>query len=80
MSMPGGQTCTHIVQLTLSPKPRLLASDPRALEPRGSPSAATLLEDHAEAHGIKVKKYLFPWTASGDAIVNGRDEGYGARS
>jgi dihydrolipoamide dehydrogenase len=34
-----------------------------------------LTEDQAKAHGIKVKKGLFPWTASGRAIANGRDEG-----
>ena len=32
-------------------------------------------EDEAKAKGIKVKKGLFPWTASGRAIANGRDEG-----
>ncbi len=35
-----------------------------------------LTEDQARAQGIKVKKGLFPWTASGRAIANGRDEGY----
>ena len=30
----------------------------------------------AKAKGIKVKKGLFPWTASGRAIANGRDEGF----
>ncbi|GIX53960.1 dihydrolipoyl dehydrogenase (plasmid) [Sphaerotilus sulfidivorans] len=34
-----------------------------------------LTEDQAKAQGIKVKKSLFPWTASGRAIANGRDEG-----
>jgi len=34
-----------------------------------------LTEDEARARGIKVKKGLFPWTASGRAIANGRDEG-----
>ena len=33
-------------------------------------------EDEAKAKGIKVKKGLFPWTASGRAIANGRDEGF----
>jgi len=33
-----------------------------------------LTEDQAKAQGIKVKKGLFPWTASGRAIANGRDE------
>jgi len=35
-----------------------------------------LTEDQAKAQGIKVKKGLFPWSASGRAIANGRDEGY----
>ena len=35
-----------------------------------------LTEDQAKAQGIKVKKGLFPWTASGRAIANGRDEGF----
>ena len=34
-----------------------------------------LTEDEAKAKGIKVKKGLFPWSASGCAIANGRDEG-----
>ena len=34
-----------------------------------------LTEDQAKAQGIKVKKGLFPWVASGRAIANGRDEG-----
>ncbi len=34
-----------------------------------------LTEDQANAQGIKVKKGLFPWNASGRAIANGRDEG-----
>ena len=34
-----------------------------------------LTEDQAKAQGVKVKKGLFPWTASGRAIANGRDEG-----
>lgn len=34
-----------------------------------------LTEDQAKAQGIQVKKGLFPWTASGRAIANGRDEG-----
>jgi len=33
-----------------------------------------LTEDQAKALGIKVKKSLFPWSASGRAIANGRDE------
>jgi dihydrolipoamide dehydrogenase len=35
-----------------------------------------LTEDDAKARGIAVKKGLFPWTASGRAIANGRDEGF----
>jgi dihydrolipoamide dehydrogenase len=35
-----------------------------------------LTEDQAKAQGIKVKKGLFPWNASGRAIANGRDEGF----
>ena len=35
-----------------------------------------LTEDEAKAQGIAVKKGLFPWTASGRAIANGRDEGF----
>ena len=34
-----------------------------------------LTEGQAKAQGIKVKKGVFPWTASGRAIANGRDEG-----
>ncbi len=34
-----------------------------------------LTEDQAKAQGIPVKKGLFPWSASGRAIANGRDEG-----
>jgi dihydrolipoamide dehydrogenase len=34
-----------------------------------------LTEDQAKAQGIKVKKGLFPWSGSGRAIANGRDEG-----
>ncbi|OBS31023.1 dihydrolipoyl dehydrogenase [Tepidimonas fonticaldi] len=35
-----------------------------------------LTEDQAKAQGIPVKKGLFPWSASGRAIANGRDEGF----
>ena len=35
-----------------------------------------LSEDEAKAKGVKVKKGLFPWSASGRAIANGRDEGF----
>ena len=34
-----------------------------------------LTEDQAKAEGIAIKKGLFPWSASGRAIANGRDEG-----
>ena len=34
-----------------------------------------LTETETKAQGIKVKKGLFPWSASGRAIANGRDEG-----
>ena len=33
-------------------------------------------EDEAKAQGLKIKKGLFPWNASGRAIANGRDEGF----
>ena len=33
-------------------------------------------EDEAKANGMKVRKGLFPWNASGRAIANGRDEGF----
>jgi len=35
-----------------------------------------LSEDEAKTSGRKVKKGLFPWSASGRAIANGRDEGF----
>jgi dihydrolipoamide dehydrogenase len=35
-----------------------------------------LTEDQAKAQGIAIKKGLFPWTASGRAIANTRDEGF----
>jgi dihydrolipoamide dehydrogenase len=35
-----------------------------------------LTEDDAKVQGIAVKKGLFPWSASGRAIANGRDEGF----
>ena len=35
-----------------------------------------LTEDEARAKGLAVTKGLFPWTASGRAIANGRDEGF----
>jgi len=33
-------------------------------------------EDEAKAQGLKIRKGLFPWNASGRAIANGRDEGF----
>jgi dihydrolipoamide dehydrogenase len=35
-----------------------------------------LTEDEAKKAGRKVTKGMFPWTASGRAIANGRDEGF----
>ncbi|HEY6355689.1 MAG TPA: dihydrolipoyl dehydrogenase [Burkholderiaceae bacterium] len=35
-----------------------------------------LSEDEAKARSIAISKGLFPWTASGRAIANGRDEGF----
>ena len=35
-----------------------------------------LTEDAAKTQGIAVTKGLFPWSASGRAIANGRDEGF----
>ncbi len=35
-----------------------------------------ITEDEARAQGVKVRKGLFPWNASGRAIANGRDEGF----
>ncbi|HSW16733.1 MAG TPA: dihydrolipoyl dehydrogenase, partial [Ramlibacter sp.] len=35
-----------------------------------------ITEEQAKAQGIAIKKGLFPWTASGRAIANGRDEGF----
>jgi dihydrolipoamide dehydrogenase len=35
-----------------------------------------LTEETAKKDGLKVKKGLFPWQASGRAIANGRDEGF----
>ncbi|HJU71608.1 MAG TPA: dihydrolipoyl dehydrogenase, partial [Paucimonas sp.] len=33
-------------------------------------------EDEAKAKGIRLEKGRFPWTASGRAVANGRDEGF----
>ena len=35
-----------------------------------------LTEDSAKQQGVKLHKGLFPWSASGRAIANGRDEGF----
>ena len=35
-----------------------------------------ITEDEAKTAGRKLKKGLFPWSASGRAIANGRDEGF----
>jgi len=35
-----------------------------------------ITEEQAKAQGLAVKKGLFPWSASGRAIANGRDEGF----
>ena len=35
-----------------------------------------LTEDQARAEGLKVRRGMFPWAASGRAIANGRDEGF----
>ena len=37
---------------------------------------AGLTEEQAKAQGVKIKKGVFPWAASGRAIANGRDEGF----
>ena len=37
---------------------------------------AGLTEEQCKAQGIKYGKAMFPWAASGRAIVNGRDEGF----
>ena len=48
--------------------PNVASTDPAV-------AAVGLTEDQAKAQGIKVKKGLFPWSALGRAIANGRDEG-----
>ena len=35
-----------------------------------------ITEEQAKKDGVKVKKGMFPWAASGRAIANGRDEGF----
>jgi dihydrolipoamide dehydrogenase len=72
----------EVIAGELQGKPELAAA---AFNARVIPSVAYtdpevawvgLTEDQAKAQGIKVKKGLFPWTASGRAIANGRDEGF----
>jgi dihydrolipoamide dehydrogenase len=35
-----------------------------------------MTEDEAKANGVKLAKGLYPWSASGRGIANGRDEGF----
>ncbi|MGQ5522988.1 dihydrolipoyl dehydrogenase [Chitinimonas sp. PSY-7] len=35
-----------------------------------------MTEDEAKKAGVKIEKSVFPWSASGRAIANGRDEGF----
>jgi hypothetical protein len=44
--------------------------------PETTESELVTLIKQAKAQGVKVKKGLFPWAASGRAIANGRDEGF----
>ena len=37
---------------------------------------AGITEDQARRDGVKIRKGVFPWAASGRAIANGRDEGF----
>ncbi|AWB32930.1 dihydrolipoyl dehydrogenase [Orrella marina] len=37
---------------------------------------AGLTEEQARSEGVKIRKGVFPWAASGRAIANGRDEGF----
>lgn len=76
-----GHVAAEVIAGELQGKPDLAAA---AFNARVIPSVAYtdpevawvgLTEDQAKAQGIKVKKGLFPWTASGRAIANGRDEG-----
>jgi dihydrolipoamide dehydrogenase len=72
----------EVIAGELQGKPELAAA---AFNARVIPSVAYtdpevawvgLTEEQAKAQGIKVKKGLFPWSASGRAIANGRDEGF----
>jgi len=76
-----GHVAAEVIAGELQGKPDLAAA---AFNARVIPSVAYtdpevawvgLTEDQAKAQGIKVKKGLFPWSASGRAIANGRDEG-----
>ncbi len=77
-----GHVAAEVIAGELQGKPELAAS---AFDARVIPSVAYtdpevawvgLTEEQAKAQGIKVKKGLFPWSASGRAIANGRDEGF----
>jgi dihydrolipoamide dehydrogenase len=77
-----GHVAAEVIAGELLGQPELAAT---ALDARVIPSVAYtdpeiawvgLTEDQAKAQGIKVKKGLFPWSASGRAIANGRDEGF----
>ncbi|EYC51583.1 dihydrolipoamide dehydrogenase [Hylemonella gracilis str. Niagara R] len=77
-----GHVAAEVIAGELQGNPELASS---AFDARVIPSVAYtdpevawvgLTEDQAKAQGVKVKKGLFPWTASGRAIANGRDEGY----
>jgi len=77
-----GHVAAEVIAGELLGKPDLAAA---AFNARVIPSVAYtdpevawvgLTEDQAKAQGIKVKKGLFPWSASGRAIANGRDEGF----
>ena len=64
-------------RLPVATQPKVLLWDVKQLIANTDPEVAWvgLTEDQAKAQGIKVKKGLFPWTASGRAIANGRGEG-----
>ena len=60
--------------------PKFIPANPlfglRRLRARAPEAQILSFEDEAKLRGIAVKKGLFPWTASGRAIANGRDEGF----
>ncbi|QBK05316.1 dihydrolipoyl dehydrogenase [Hylemonella gracilis] len=77
-----GHVAAEVIAGELQGNPELASS---AFDARVIPSVAYtdpevawvgLTEDQAKAQGIKVKKGLFPWNASGRAIANNRDEGF----